>query len=133
MRGKKQNVRLWAVAFWLIVWQLAAMALHAAYPHGALLLPSPVSSLAQLWTLAGTAVFWRAIGTSSMHILAQLLHELIVLQVLAAQMQHQNGGGIGVAHQRSQQFAGLCMVMAGLAAAEGVGLDLQGGITGMKL
>mgnify|MGYP006972936359 CR=1 FL=1 len=45
MRGKKQNVRLWAVAFWLIVWQLAAMALHAAYPHGALLLPSPVSCL----------------------------------------------------------------------------------------
>ena len=43
MRGKKQNVHLWAVAFWLIVWQLAAMALHAAYPHGALLLPSPVS------------------------------------------------------------------------------------------
>ena len=41
MRGKKQNVRLWAVIFWLIVWQLAAMALHAAYPHGALLLPSP--------------------------------------------------------------------------------------------
>ena len=25
MRGKKQNVRLWAVIFWLIVWQLAAM------------------------------------------------------------------------------------------------------------
>ena len=73
MRGKKQNVRLWAVAFWLIVWQLAAMALHAAYPHGALLLPSPVSSLAQLWTLAGTAVFWRAIGTSSMHILGGFL------------------------------------------------------------
>ena len=57
MRGKKQNVRLWAVAFWLIVWQLAALALHAAYPHGALLLPSPVSSLARLISLAGTAVF----------------------------------------------------------------------------
>ena len=39
-------------------------------------------------------------------ILAQLFHELIVLQVLAAQMQHQNGSGIGVAHQRSQQFGG---------------------------
>ena len=73
MRGKKQNVRLWAVAFWLIVWQLAAMALHAAYPHGALLLPSPVSSLARLISLAGTAVFWCAIGTSSMHILGGFL------------------------------------------------------------
>ena len=73
MRGKKQNVHLWAVAFWLIVWQLAAMALYAAYPHGALLLPSPVSSLARLISLAGTAVFWCAIGTSSMHILGGFL------------------------------------------------------------
>ena len=58
-------------------------------------------------------------------VLAQLFHELIVLQVLAAQMQHQNGGSIGVAHQRSQQFAGLCMVVAGLAAAEGMGEGVQ--------
>ena len=62
-------MRLWAVVFWLIVWQLAAMTLHAAYPHGALLLPSPLAALARLMALAGTAAFWRAIGTSSMHIL----------------------------------------------------------------
>ena len=84
MRGKKQNVRLWAVAFWLIVWQLAAVALHAVYPHGALLLPSPVSSLARLWTLASTAVFWRAIGTSSMHILGGFLLSCALAVVLAA-------------------------------------------------
>ena len=84
MRGKKQNVRLWAVAFWLIVWQLAAMALHAAYPHGALLLPSPVSSLARLISLAGTAVFWCAIGTSSMHILGGFLLSCALAVVLAA-------------------------------------------------
>ena len=60
-----------------------------------------------------------------MVVLAQLLHELIVLQVLAAQMQHQNGGSIGVAHQRSQQLAGLCVVVAGLAAAEGMGEGVQ--------
>ena len=83
MRGKKQNVRLWAVAFWLIVWQLAAMALHAAYPHGALLLPSPVSSLARLISLAGTAVFWCAIGTSSMHILGGFLLSCALAVVLA--------------------------------------------------
>ena len=40
-------------------------------------------------------------------------------------MQHQNGGSIGVAHQRSQQLAGLCMVVAGLAAAEGMGEGVQ--------
>ena len=84
MRGKKQNVRLWAVAFWLIVWQLAALALHAAYPHGALLLPSPVSSLARLISLAGTAVFWCAIGTSSMHILGGFLLSCALAVVLAA-------------------------------------------------
>ena len=84
MRGKKQNVHLWAVAFWLIVWQLAALALHAAYPHGALLLPSPVSSLARLLSLAGTAVFWCAIGTSSMHILGGFLLSCALAVVLAA-------------------------------------------------
>ena len=68
---------------WLIVWQLAAMALHAAYPHGALLLPSPVSSLARLISLAGTAVFWCAIGTSSMHILGGFLLSCALAVVLA--------------------------------------------------
>jgi len=58
-------------------------------------------------------------------ILAQLGQELLVGQVLAAEGKHQNSGSIGVAHQRSQQFAGLCMVMAGLAAAEGVGEGVQ--------
>ena len=72
MRGKKQNVRLWAVVFWLVVWQVAAMALHAAYPHGALLLPSPLAALARLMALAGTAAFWRAVGLSSLHILGRI-------------------------------------------------------------
>ena len=58
-------------------------------------------------------------------ILAQLFHELVVLQVLAAQMQHQNGSGIGVADQSGQQLAGLRMVMTGLAAAEGVGEGVE--------
>ena len=35
---KKKSVRLWAVVFWLLVWQGASMALAALYPHGALLL-----------------------------------------------------------------------------------------------
>ena len=81
---KRQSIRVWAVVFWLIVWQLAAMALRAAYPHGALLLPSPVSSLARLWALAGTAAFWRAIGTSSVHILGGFLLSCALAVVLAA-------------------------------------------------
>ena len=58
-------------------------------------------------------------------ILAQLFHELVVLQVLTAQMQHQNGGGIGVTDEGGQQLAGLCVVMAGLAAAEGMGEGVE--------
>ena len=38
MGKQKQPVRAWAVIFWLLVWQLASMALRASYPHGALLL-----------------------------------------------------------------------------------------------
>ena len=77
MRGKKQNVRLWAVAFWLIVWQLAAVALHAVYPHGALLLPSPVSSLARLWTLASTAAVVLAALSARFSRVKELLAPLV--------------------------------------------------------
>ena len=54
---KKKSVRLWAVVFWLLVWQGASMALAALYPHGALLLASPLSALARLGELAVTAAF----------------------------------------------------------------------------
>ena len=60
-----------------------------------------------------------------MVVLAQLGQELFVGQVLAAEREHQNSSGIGVAHQSSQQLAGLRMVMAGLAAAEGMGEGVQ--------
>ena len=43
MGQKKNTLRLWAVLLWLALWQLAAMALRCAYPHGNLLLASPVS------------------------------------------------------------------------------------------
>ena len=37
-RPAHNQIRLWAVAFWLLVWQIAAMALDALYPQGHLLL-----------------------------------------------------------------------------------------------
>ena len=58
-------------------------------------------------------------------VLAQLFHELVMLEVLTAQMQHQNGSGIGMADEGGQQLAGLCVVMAGLAAAEGMGEGVE--------
>ena len=51
MGQKKNTLRLWAVLLWLALWQLAAMALRRAYPHGNLLLASPVSVLERLWQL----------------------------------------------------------------------------------
>ena len=48
VKPKKKSIRLWAVVFWLLVWQGASMALAALYPHGALLLASPLSALARL-------------------------------------------------------------------------------------
>ena len=60
-----------------------------------------------------------------MVILAQLFDELVVLQVLAAQMEHEDRSGVRVADQRSQQLAGLGMVVAGLAAAKRMGESVQ--------
>lgn len=70
---KKKSVRLWAVVFWLLVWQGTSMALTALYPHGALLLASPLSALARLGELAVTAAFWQTALTSTVHILGGFL------------------------------------------------------------
>lgn len=43
------------LAFWLGVWQLAAL-----WVGKQLLLPGPLAVAARLWELAGTAVFWRS-------------------------------------------------------------------------
>ena len=56
---------------------------------------------------------------------AKLLHKLVVLEVLAAQAQHQDGAGVGVAGQGGQQLAGLGMIGASLAAPIGVGEGIQ--------
>ena len=81
---KKKSVRLWAVVFWLLVWQGASMALAALYPHGALLLASPLSALARLGELAVTAAFWRTALTSAARILGGFLLACALAVVLAA-------------------------------------------------
>ena len=62
MRQQKPAVRAWAVVFWLLVWQGASLALRAIYPHGALLLASPIDALRRLFELALTAAFWQTVG-----------------------------------------------------------------------
>ena len=84
MKPKKKSVRLWAVVFWLLVWQGASMALAVLYPHGALLLASPLSALARLGELAVTAAFWRTALTSAARILGGFLLACALAVVLAA-------------------------------------------------
>ena len=84
MKRREQKIRTWAVVFWLFVWQAAAMLLRALYPHGALLLASPLSSLARLLSLAATKTFWQSVGTSAAHIFGGFLLSCALAVMLAA-------------------------------------------------
>ena len=53
---KKHEIRLWAVLFWLIVWQLVSMRLDSE-----ILLVSPFRVLCRLGQLMLTAAFWKAV------------------------------------------------------------------------
>lgn len=81
---KRHSLRPWAVLFWLLAWQGAAMALAAAFPHGELLLASPVSVLARLVSLAGTGAFWAAVGRSAAAILGGFVLSCVLAIALAA-------------------------------------------------
>lgn len=78
------KLRPWAVLFWLLVWQGASMALAAAYPHGALLLASPLRVLGRLWELLPQKAFWQAAGRSAGSILGGFLLSCLLAVVLAA-------------------------------------------------
>ena len=84
MRGKKKQIRLWAVLVWLAVWQAAGMALARAWPHGHLLLATPVQALARLGELALTAAFWQAVGASAVRIVGGFLLSCALAVMLAA-------------------------------------------------
>lgn len=84
MRQKKNTFPAWAVLFWLLVWQGASMALSAFYPHGALLLPSPLSAAARLFSLGITLSFWKTIATSAVHVLGGFLISCVLAVALAA-------------------------------------------------
>ena len=82
-RPAHNQIRLWAVAFWLLVWQIAAMALDALYPQGHLLLPSPLSALMRLGELALTAAFWQSVGQSFARIVGGFLLSCLAASLLA--------------------------------------------------
>ena len=83
-RNTAQNsIRLWAVIFWLLIWQGASMAFSALWPNGHLLLASPISAAVRLGELACTAAFWRAVGGSIAHIFGGFLVGCALAVVLA--------------------------------------------------
>ena len=84
MSRKGSPLRAWSVALWLLVWQGASMALAALYPHGYLLLASPLTSLARLAALVQTRDFWQTVGASSLHILSGFLIACVLAVLLAS-------------------------------------------------
>lgn len=93
MGEKTSKIRLWAVIFWLAVWQLAAMGLARAYPHGSLLLASPAAVLYRLGQLAVTAAFWQTVGWSAARIFVGFLLSTLLAVLLAALAAWKNGVG----------------------------------------
>ena len=83
MPDKKRYGRaLIPAGFWLLVWQLVSMAVGQA-----VLLASPLATLARLFALAGTGEFWRSALFTLAHILAGYLLAAIagiLLAVLAS-------------------------------------------------
>lgn len=69
-----------AIAFWAVVWQLAAMALG----HDGLFLASPVQTLQALVRLVPTVEFWRRIAFSAGRILLGFALAVAVGTLLAA-------------------------------------------------
>lgn len=84
MKRRKSAVRLWAAAFWLLVWEGASLALAATTGGRMLLLASPVQALGRLLALAGTIEFWQAVAFSSLRILGGFFLACVLAVVLAA-------------------------------------------------
>lgn len=82
---KKSNpIPWWATLFWLLVWQGASMAMAAAYPHGHILLASPVEALTCLLRLSGSGEFWGAVWWSTCRITGGFFLACVLAVVLAA-------------------------------------------------
>ncbi len=76
---RRRTIRAWAVLFWLLLWQLGAMAIGQQ-----IILVSPVRVLLRLTELAVTLDFWGAVGYSLVRITAGFLLGVTVGTLLAA-------------------------------------------------
>lgn len=75
----KKSIRLWAVLFWLLIWQIASMGIGSE-----ILLVSPFRVLATLFDLAGQGSFWASVGFSLVRIAGGFLLGLTLGSLLAA-------------------------------------------------
>ena len=82
MKKKAGAVRIWAVIFWLLVWQAASMALDRVTVLT--LLVSPVQVLVRLGQLLLTADFWSSVAFSLTRIAAGFLLAAALSELLAA-------------------------------------------------
>lgn len=82
---KKQSIKAWAVILWLLIWQLASMAVGRD-----ILLVSPLKVLARLMELMITAPFWASIGFSLLRIGAGFLLATLLGAALAVLAQRFN-------------------------------------------
>lgn len=78
MARNKPSIRLWAVAFWLLLWQAASMAVGHDF-----LLASPVTVVLRFWELAFTGEFWGSALFSLGRIFSGFLLGLIAGILLA--------------------------------------------------
>ena len=76
---KKRRLPAWAVIFWLLVWQIAAM-----WVDDPIFLASPLAALKRLGQLVGEAVFWQSILFSVGHILLGFALSALLGVTLAA-------------------------------------------------
>lgn len=83
-RPAQNRIRPWAVLVWLLIWQAAGMAFARLWPHGHLLLATPLDALAALCRLALTAAFWQAVAASAVRIFGGFLLSCLLAVLCAA-------------------------------------------------
>lgn len=79
MNIKHTKIKWWAVLFWLLVWQAAALAIGQE-----ILLVSPIAVIKRLFVLAAEVDFWQSIAYSLIRIAAGFLGAVIFGTVFAA-------------------------------------------------
>lgn len=75
---EKRSIKLWAVAVWLLIWELAALALNQE-----IFLVSPVKAMVRFFVLAVTGDFWIGVLGSCARIALGFLLALLIGGILA--------------------------------------------------